>query len=552
MLASFDSGVTNRLGGYYNMFAGGARATAQAALHTWPDGRRALTLDWDKAPSSFGGLWIHLFDFTLPDAERLYLDSSPFDSLTFWVRGERGGERILLKAADAALESREDAAGVGELAHFLAAGAIAPEWRRAIIPLSAFPPRLDRGRLASLVLEAAGAGSGRIGVKDVAFCSGPAEGAPLGPPLAGAARPRKRDKALWVWNTGEILAGAVEQQALLEFARQEAFTDLFLQLQDARQGASRPGELTLERDRWRCLLSALNGHGIRAHALDGFKNYALPEWHDGVLATVENVIRYNRSVNAGERFYGIRYDIEPYLIAGFSGPHRQRIAESYLALLEKIAWRTQPALLPLGVDIPFWYDSRNELTGDIPAVDFRGRRKPASQHVIDLADNVAVMDYRTSAYGADGIVSLAAGELAYAAKAGKRLFVGLETIDLPDEELMDFEGVPSVGMDSPPSSSRALVLSEKPGPLRLWSVSSSQWEWLRSELRAQGRDPGRALWWPVRRRILVPGHKLSFSRLGAGPFHGVMVQAEQELSVYNSFAGFAVHDYAGYRRLLDR
>jgi hypothetical protein len=54
----------------------------------------------------------------------------------------------------------------------------------------------------------------------------------------------------------------------------------------------------------------------------------------------------------------------------------------------------------------------------------------------------------------------------------------------------------------------------------------------------------------VSRVVAVPSTKLTFARLGAEALHDAMRQAAEELLRYRSFAGFAIHDYTGYRKLL--
>jgi len=99
-ISSFDFGNTNRVGGYFNAFQK-EPSSARASLQGSPDGRRGLTLDYLKTPSGFCGVWTHLFDFKLPAEQRRYFDATSFSLLTFWIRGQTGTERILLKASDA-------------------------------------------------------------------------------------------------------------------------------------------------------------------------------------------------------------------------------------------------------------------------------------------------------------------------------------------------------------------------------------------------------------------------------------------------------------------
>jgi len=177
-------------------------------------------------------------------------------------------------------------------------------------------------------------------------------------------------------------------------------------------------------------------------------------------------------------------------------------------------------------------------------VEFRGTSKPVSEHVIDLVDTIAVMDYRTYAFGADGVLALARSEIEYAAKSGKRVFVGLETTHLPDEDLMDFEGPPSKGIpDRAPGRAIVLIPDGDAAAFRL--VEPSEWPGLRAAA-------GSLLWWPVARLIRVPGDKLTFERSGVEALRRTMDESEPELREYSSFAGFAIHDYLGYRRLSER
>jgi hypothetical protein len=75
--------------------------------------------------------------------------------------------------------------------------------------------------------------------------------------------------------------------------------------------------------------------------------------------------------------------------------------------------------LQVGPAIPFWLDGI--------VLDWRGKRRPVSEHVQDLYDYEALMNYRDRAAGGDGIVSHAADELKYAESAGKKVVIGIET-----------------------------------------------------------------------------------------------------------------------------
>ena len=58
-------------------------------------------------------------------------------TISFWVRGDQGGEEILLKVADDVWEAREDAVPIGEIGRFVPGGRIETEWQQAVVPLAA-------------------------------------------------------------------------------------------------------------------------------------------------------------------------------------------------------------------------------------------------------------------------------------------------------------------------------------------------------------------------------------------------------------------------------
>jgi hypothetical protein len=551
LVSEFESGVTNRLGGYFNSFEQ-LPSSAGAALAEGPGGYRALSLRCDKAGSGFCGVWIHLFDFKLPLRSRYYFNSEPFSNLTFWVRGRQGNEKISLKIADVEWEQKEDALAIGEVGPLLSSGRIDCSWQRAVVSLEAVPGRINRKELASISFEAETPGRTQIDIKDLAFCVGRDPLPPPPAPFVTKVQSRKLHNAIWVWNTTLILESPEEQDRLIRFLMEEELDHVFLQLPTEPKSLGPLGEAQIDAGRLRPLIAAMNRQGVKVHALDGHRNYALAEFQPSVLETVRNIVRYNEMSGASERFYGIHYDIEPYLLPGFNGEGRENILKSYLSLVRKMAHLAHQANLVVGVDIPFWYDAPDEVSGIVSRVTFNGSRKATSEHVIDLTDNVTVMDYRTSTYGADGSIAQAAGELAYASQKGKQIFIGLETTELFNEELLDFQGTPFVGFPQRAIAERVVFVAPTSENPMLYVVPAYQLKSFADLLKRQGTDMKRLLYWPVRKITPVSASKLSFANLGANLLSEMMNEASQEMETYPSFVGFALHHYESFRRLLSR
>lgn len=262
--------------------------------------------------------------------------------------------------------------------------------------------------------------------------------------------------------------------------------------------------------------------GIKVHALDGDPKYALTEYHGRIIALVRDIIKYNAEGPANERFDGVRYDNEPYLLPSFGGVQREAVLKQYLALLGQLKELTAGAKMELGADIPFWFDERNEYYE--PTASVSGR--PMSEMITDIVDNIGIMDYRTMAYGADGVIEQGISEIRYAAKKGKKVFIGLETVYLPDETLAEFTASGS-GQN----------------------LSIEKLEGSRARI-SYGGGKGRVL--RQINSINVPASKLTFETKKPGDLKDVMQESASEFMQYPSFYGFAIHSYESYRPWLGR
>jgi hypothetical protein len=181
----------------------------------------------------------------------------------------------------------------------------------------------------------------------------------------------------------------------------------------------------------RQFLRAAHQRGLKIHALDGAPEYCVRDKHRIPLAVVDTVISFNRQGNVDEQFDGIHFDNEPYLLIGWNTPsRREEILSEFLELNAECQRRIREnSTMQFGIDIPFWWQARNETTGLRHGdVSFRGVRKPASYHCIDMLDNVGIMNYRDSADGADGMIAHGRELLEYADRAqGARIYMGVET-----------------------------------------------------------------------------------------------------------------------------
>jgi hypothetical protein len=100
--------------------------------------------------------------------------------------------------------------------------------------------------------------------------------------------------------------------------------------------------------------------------------------------------------------------------------------------------------------IPFWFDGIEE-------VEWNGKRQKLSEHVQDIYDYVAIMDYRNFAAGSDGIISHALDELEYAGRMNRKVMIGVETLPATPEKV-SFFGKESAYMEKELSLAEAAFL----------------------------------------------------------------------------------------------
>lgn len=245
--------------------------------------------------------------------------------------------------------------------------------------------------------------------------------------FAGSAAPIEAavPRAVWVWeaDTFRLLDREDRWNETFTFLARWNLTTVYLYADKYR----RRNIIRDEPEKYRRLIAALHGRGFKVYALLGSmylktQEYILPEQRSVAMRMLKNVLRYNAGSNIVERFDGINIDIEPYLLDDWRANRTLR-ATQYLDLAAEFMRLKREAgdTLAVGPAMPFWFDGIDDIA-------WRGKHRRLSDHVQDIYDYVAIMDYRNFALGSDGIIAHAADELEYADRIGKTVVVGVETL----------------------------------------------------------------------------------------------------------------------------
>ena len=355
--------------------------------------------------------------------------------------------------------------------------------------------------------------------------------------------------ALWVWNTAELVRVGSARADFLDFIEAQGITRLFLYLPAADGERPAAGYIPFSSEEMGPFLAEIRERGALVYALDGDKDYVLPENHAGVYRTVDRLVAHNRSVPPEQRFHGVRYDIEPYLSPGFQGPQRGQLLDWYVELVAGVAMRARAGGLKAAVDVPFWLDQPNEETGELLFATYAGEQRGIIDHLMDHVDDIAIMDYRTRSDGPNGALNHAQGEMATGARKGVGVFVGVETIELLDEDLHTFFGPAVEGLPSSPGVRWVVLEARDEQRGRIWLVEGRE---ALDELTEHVADARSVRHWPAGRPTRIAADMQSFYNLGPAAMERVTDELVGGLSHRSAFLGLAYHDYEGLRALLSQ
>ena len=444
LVDDFESGTPNALDGLHGRFQSGDSKVDTLRDMTFFHGSTrgtSLRLRADKQDTGFCGVWFQFFD--AKPAKRKFFDAKPYAYLSFWIRGQVGGERFMVKLSDRSWVEKEDSLELGEIRKFLPSG-VSRNWQEVLIPLKD-AASLDLASLGGLTLLFHSKGQSTIYIDDISFKTSAEMKLNPNVPENQERQFARHDspRTMWLWKLTEFLDNDNARENLFNVCATEGIEQLWVQVgykvdplstsasQTNGKAAAARIELRHE-DKLRTFLAAAHKSRLQVHALDGDPEYCARAKHSIPLGVVEAIIAFNQASKPDQRFDGIHFDNEPHALLGWGDrTRRERMLKEFLDVHVECQRRVRTQSgLSFGVDIPFWWHHNDSQTGrPVGEVTFNGKKKPASWHCVDLLDNVGIMNYRDNADGADGMVVHGQDILRYADETkGARIFMGVETL----------------------------------------------------------------------------------------------------------------------------
>jgi hypothetical protein len=635
LVDDFNS-LQNRYQGYRNTYQKSpsvAVATRAADARLGHEGL-GMRVTADRKAMGYCGVWIHFFDVRAH--QHNYFDASAFEYLSFWVKGAVGGERFKIKLADDIWIAKEDSVTIGNIREYLPDG-VTNRWQQVKIPLDE-KFGVNFQRLGGLTLDFDTPGRFTVFIDQIELeTSRPLQvnHAPVHPsdlvaqpaariPPHAQSRPGidnqamspLRDRAVWLWSTESMLDDPAETEEFLQFCQQQGIKYVWAQL-PYQMNVERTGNrvtnsrCTIRRQpELRRFLRSAHAAGLQVHALEGLPEHAQRQYHHVSIAIVDAVLEYNQQQIAVERFDGIHFDNEPYLLVGWHDPNRRKqILYEYLTLNSECQRRVRAASprIEFGVDIPFWWQELDRHGEPHALVSFQGTRQAASLHLLEMLDNVGVMNYRDAAQGVDGMIAHAQDLLQHADGAGDvKVFLGVETCAYQPIDVLFAVGRPRSEFEQAVRSETselsrlsridahrlhvvddgenvhvgievgetrtvqqkiqiANTLSRVTSAFGLghdadqtralqlqdtlakWLLRDSEWSQVKP---CTVRDPGTGkIHLLVKADFVVPG-KITFADENAKQFAVQTKLAEEQFTKHPSYAGLAIHHYRSFRDLV--
>lgn len=211
------------------------------------------------------------------------------------------------------------------------------------------------------------------------------------------------EKGTWIWDARII---DKEQAEILKFAADNQVTVLYLHI-----------DKDVKIKTYREFVREANERGVRVEALAGRPRWAFRDHQAHIQEWITWVKKYNDAAEPKERFRGLHFDIEPYVLHEWK-TENQRVMEQWMDNMRFIEKETRDLGLSIIVDLPFWiYKSH------IPDTEAYS----LSAWMLEKVNSVVIMDYRNFAQGANGMVAHGIPILKEAAALGKKVIIAVDT-----------------------------------------------------------------------------------------------------------------------------
>lgn len=209
-------------------------------------------------------------------------------------------------------------------------------------------------------------------------------------------------QAMWLWHTSLILS---DPSQVLAFAQTHGINRIYVQVSRSVPSSA-----------YASFIGNASSDGIAIEALDGDPSWAQDPNHAGLLSFVSWTAAYNAAAPQAARFAGLHLDMEPYTLPAWQ-TNRDAVIQDWQFAIQAFEVAAHQAHLPTCIDLPFWLDN----------FTVSGSQEPLGSWMLQHADSIAIMAYRTRADGPNGIAAISQPLLLDAASMNRPVVIGVDT-----------------------------------------------------------------------------------------------------------------------------
>lgn len=247
----------------------------------------------------------------------------------------------------------------------------------------------------------------------------------------------KQEAGVWVWTSLSNMSTAQMQQIINEAATNN-FTAIYITIDDyltiaaLPDGTEKQQKLQDYNNAIGQFLSLAAQKNIAVDAEAGWRDWAELQNTGEANRIMVFVSAYNQA--HVQKFRGIQYDIEPYLLSQY-GDDQEAVLTRYVQLIDQLVQQDKVIGLPLSVVVPHFYDSNEGWT---PQVTVDGITAYTYAHILRLLNElpagdgrIIIMAYRNFANGSDSAIALSSQEIKEADATNVKVLIAQETGPVP-------------------------------------------------------------------------------------------------------------------------
>jgi hypothetical protein len=243
--------------------------------------------------------------------------------------------------------------------------------------------------------------------------------------------PADKEIGVWVWTPVDQMTGAEMQQTVNEAAA-NGFNAIYLTVDDyldivaLPDGPDKEQELSQYNQSLENLITLGAQKGISVDAESGWRDWAEAGNTTNAIRIMTFVTAFNES--HAEKFRGIQYDIEPYLLPEYQ-TDQSGILTDYVTLIESVVDQDETDELPLTIIVPDFYTATQQWTPEITINDTTDYTYNQIVRLLNTlpGSRIIVMAYRNSPSGPNGSIALSIPEIQYADSSHVKVLIAQET-----------------------------------------------------------------------------------------------------------------------------